>query len=381
MNPTDLSRRDFLRAGSLAAGSAGLSLAHAANAEAMQPGAGRAKNCIALFLVGGPSQLETWDPKPDAPAQVRGPFRSMATSVTGIRISEHLPRMASLAHRYAILRTVHHDAPPIHETGQQLLQTGRLSQGGVEFPHFGAVLAQHLGPKQTGALPFVLLPSPIGNTGISISHGQSAGFLGAAHEPTLQTNFTQQLSQTDRERYGKTAFGDACARSVQLVEQGTRCVVVNMFETVYDRVTWDCHADEHSLSSTLDDYRRTLCPTFDRGCATLLDDLHQRGLLAETLVIVMGEFGRTPQLNSRAGRDHWPGCWSIVMAGGGVRGGQVIGASDRLGAEPATRPIRCPEVVASVYNAMGLSPSTQLSGPDRRTWPIVEPAAIRELFG
>ena len=319
------------------------------------------------MLIGGPSQLETWDPKPNAPANVRGPFRPMATSVPGIQISEHLPRMASLAHRYAIIRSVHHDAPPIHETGLQLLQTGRLSSTNAEAPHFGAVLAHQRG----GIAPFVILPSRLGNTGINISHGQGAGSLGAAHEPQVETHFTHQLPQAERERYGKTAFGDACLRSRQLVERGTRCVVVNMFDTVYDRITWDCHADRHCLASTLDDYRRTLCPTFDRACATLLDDLQQRGLLDETLVVAMGEFGRTPYLNAQGGRDHWPRCWSIVMAGGGVRGGQVIGASDRLGAEPVQRPVACAEVVASIYYAMGVPNSTRL----------VDAAPVRELVG
>jgi hypothetical protein len=376
-----LSRRDFMRAGSLSVGSCGLSLCAMENAGAAPPAAGRARSCIVLFLVGGPSHLETWDPKPNAPVEVRGPFRPISTSVAGIRVSEHLPRLARLAHRYTIIRTVHHDASPIHETGQQLLQTGRLSRNDVDFPHFGATMSRHLDRKESGVAPFIILPAPIGNLGVNISHGQGAGFLGAAHAPTVQTHFTRLLSQADRDRYGKTAFGDACLRALQLVEEGVRCVVVNMFETVYDRVTWDCHADRQCLSSTLDDYRRTLCPMFDRACATLLDDLHQRGLLAETLVVAMGEFGRTPRLNSQGGRDHWPGCWSIVLAGGGVRGGQVIGVSDRFGAAPASRPVTCAEVTASVYNAMGLPLSTQLAGPDLRKWPLVEATKIRELFG
>jgi uncharacterized protein (DUF1501 family) len=374
---TSLSRRDFLRAGSVAVGTAGLALS---DADAGQSSVGRAKSCIMLLLVGGPSQLETWDPKPDAPADVRGPFRPIATSVTGVQISEHLPRLASLADRYTILRSVHHNASPIHETGQQLLQTGRLSQVDHEFPHIGAVLSQQRGPSKAGVAPFVILPSLIGNTGINISHGQGAGFLGAEHEPMVQSSFTHLLPPTDRDRYGKTAFGDACARSLQLVEQGTRCVVVNMFESVYDRITWDCHADRQCLSSTLDDYRRTLCPMFDRACAGLLDDLHQRGMLDETLVLAMGEFGRTPHLNAHGGRDHWPGCWSILMAGGGVRGGQVIGASDRIGAEPTNRPIACAEVTASAYNALGLPLSTQLAGPNRQRWPLIAATPIRELW-
>ncbi len=355
-------RRDFLR----------LSAATLAGSAEGAPSTGRAKNCIVLCLVGGPSQLETFDPKPDAPSEIRGPFQAIATSVPGTRLSEHLPRLASIAHRFALIRSVHHEAAPAHETGLQLLQTGRLCRPGVEHPHFGAALAKHLGASKSGAPPFIILPTPIGNTGINVSHGQNAGTLGTDFKPAMPARFARLLSPKDRDRYGKTAFGDACARSVQLVEQGTRCVVVNMFETVYDRITWDCHADRHCLSSTLDDYRRRLCPTFDHAFSALLDDLHQRGLFDETLVVAMGEFGRTPRLNANGGRDHWPGCWSIVLAGGGVRGGQVVGTSDRIGAEPANRPVACAEVTASVYNAMGLS---------MRVTGLVDAAPVRELVG
>jgi Protein of unknown function (DUF1501) len=351
-----VSRRDFLTAAG--------SVAFCAEAALAKPQAtGTAKHCIVLLLLGGPSQLETWDPKPEAPSAVRGPFRAIATSVPGIRVSEHLPRMAGLTHRFTIIRSLHHEEAPVHETGLQLLQTGRLVACDDELPHFGAVLA-----RQSGG--FVILPSRLGNTGINISHGQGAGFLGPEHDPQVQSQFTHLLDHADRARYGKTAFGDACLRARQLVEQGTASVVVNMFDTVYDRVTWDCHADRQCLASTLDDYRRTLCPTFDRACATLIEDLHQRGLLDETLVMAMGEMGRTPYLNANGGRDHWASCWSMIMAGGGVRGGQVIGASDRLGAEPIRRPVVCAEVVASVYQATGVTTAARL----------VEAAPLGELF-
>jgi uncharacterized protein (DUF1501 family) len=336
-----LTRRDFLATGSA---TSGLVLVDAARASQRTA---RAKHVIALMLVGGPSQLETFDPKPDAPAEVRGPFGSIATSVAGVRVSEHLPRLASLAHRFTLIRTVHHDAAPVHESGLQLLQTGRLEERGV---HFGAQLAR----RHSGAAPFVLMPTRLGNMGLNVGKGQGAGSLGPACEPTVEANFSHRLTADARDRYGKTAFGDACARSLQLVEQGTRCVVVNMFDGIYDRVTWDCHATRGCLSGTLADYRRTLCPTFDVACAALLEDLHQRGWLAETLVIAMGEMGRTPYLNANGGRDHWPGCWSMLLAGGGVRGGQVIGASDRLASEPTRRPVSCAEVFASVCEAAGL---------------------------
>jgi uncharacterized protein (DUF1501 family) len=358
MSSQHSSRRDFL---CTTAAVAATTLSATA-ATASEP-RGRAKSCILLMLVGGPSQLETWDPKPDAPSEIRGPFRSIPTRTTGVRISEHLPRLAERSHRYAIVRTVHHDAPPIHEAGLQLLQTGRLSTNDILYPHVGALIAQQ---------PFVLLPTPLGNTGIGISNGQTAGALGVAHDPIVERQFAHRLAQADRERHGKTTFGDCCLRARQLVEGGTRCVVVNMFESVYDRITWDCHADRHSLASTLDDYRKTLCPMLDHALAGMLDDLSQRGMLDDTLVVAMGEIGRSPRLNANGGRDHWTSCWSILLAGGGVRGGQAIGASDRHAAEPANRPVHCREVAATIVHALGL--------PDRRTAPIVESAPIRELF-
>jgi uncharacterized protein (DUF1501 family) len=379
LEATSLDRRDFLRLGA----AAGVSLLGASVATARPA---TAKQCIVLFLTGGPSHLETFDPKPTAPVDVRGPFRPIATSVPGIQIGEHLPRLASLAHRYALIRSLHHDAAPIHETGQQLLQTGRLSTDAIEHPHFGAVLSAIVGPKQPGVPPFVLLPGPLGNTGVNVSHGQGASFLGDAHAPALRDDVRLRAavqlageSETTRDRYGRTPFGDHCLQARRLVEAGVRCVTVNMFDSVFDRVTWDCHAARGFLSSSLDDYRRTLCPTLDLACAALLQDLADRGLLDETLVVVMGEFGRTPHMNSSGGRDHWPGVWSILLAGGGVRGGQVIGASDRLGAEPAQRTVSPADVVASIYQAMGIDPAARLVLPTGSSVALAEGRPICEL--
>ena len=172
-----LTRRDFLRVGALGAGAVGLSLADLGAAQAADK---KDINCILLFLVGGPSQLDTWDLKPDAPAEVRGPFRPIKTNVPGVEICEHFPLMAEQADRYAILRSVHHKAAPIHETGHQMMQTGHLFRGGLEYPHYGSVLSHLRGPRPDGLPPFVVLPAPIGNTGVSVSHGQTAGYLGAA---------------------------------------------------------------------------------------------------------------------------------------------------------------------------------------------------------
>jgi uncharacterized protein (DUF1501 family) len=166
----------------------------------------------------------------------------------------------------------------------------------------------------------------------------------------------------------------------RLVEHGVGLVTVNMFDTVFNEITWDCHADGGSLATRLDDYRDTLCPMFDQAYTALLDDLVQRGLLDTTLVVAMGEFGRTPQVNARGGRDHWPGCWSILFAGAGVRGGQIIGASDRTGSAPKDRPVTPAEVASSVYRALGIDRNTVLPGPDHRPVTLLEAAPIGELF-
>jgi uncharacterized protein (DUF1501 family) len=184
-----------------------------------------------------------------------------------------------------------------------------------------------------------------------------------------------------RRRYGMNTFGQSCLMARRLIEQGVRLVTVNMFDTVFNQITWDCHADGGSLPTTLDDYRDTLCPMFDHAYTTLLEDLSQRGLLEQTLVVAMGEFGRTPELNPRGGRDHWPGVWSILFAGAGVQGGQVIGSSDAMGAEPKDRPISPQHVAASIYHALGIDPKTRIRGPDNLSLPLVDAEPIAELFG
>ncbi|MGH7200501.1 MAG: DUF1501 domain-containing protein, partial [Planctomycetaceae bacterium] len=183
-----------------------------------------------------------------------------------------------------------------------------------------------------------------------------------------------------RQAYGETRFGRLLLAARQLVESGVRCVVVNLFDRLGDQVTWDCHAAGPWSPGTVYDYRDTLGPQFDRATAALLDDLAARGLLDETLVVATGEFGRTPRLNDRGGRDHWPGVWSALVAGAGVRGGQIIGESDAHGSGPSERPIAPPELVATIYHALGLSPETTWTAADGREFPLVEAAPIAELF-
>ena len=369
-----LTRREFVRLGAAGLGSLG-----PINVDAFGGVATRSeRSVILILLVGGPSQLETWDPKPDAPAEVRGPFRSIATRCPGIRICEHLPRMAARMHRLALIRSVHHETAPIHETGYQLLQTGRLCQAGEAPPHFGSVIGRLEG-KRSGVPPFVIIPGPIAGTGVDIPRGQSPGWLGASFDPF---HMTADLAADDLgppAEYGPTTLGRSCLLARRLVCSGVRSVTINMFDTVFNRVTWDCHGA--APFSTLDDYARELLPNFDRAFTALIDDLERHGRLETTLVVAAGEFGRSPRLNASGGRDHWPGVWSIILAGGGIRGGQVFGASDAHASAPADRPVTPADIVATIYHSLGIDTTRCLTRPDGQSYRLVECAApIRELF-
>jgi hypothetical protein len=204
---------------------------------------------------------------------------------------------------------------------------------------------------------------------------------GVLLSPTARQAFDLEAEPAAvRERYGLNTFGQSCLLARRLVQYGVGLVTVNMFDTVFGRTTWDCHANGGDLSTTLEDYQTTLCPMLDRAYTALLDDLTQMGLLDTTLVLAMGEFGRTPKLNSRGGRDHWPSVWSMLLAGGGVRGGQVVGASDQQGAEPRDRPVHPAEIAATVYHALGIDLRTQLPAADGRLMPLVEAQPVMELF-
>jgi hypothetical protein len=296
--------------------------------------------------------------------------------------------MAQRADRFAILRSVYHAESPIHETGQQLLQTGHLVAGGVEWPHVGAVMSM----LQPGIPPWVLLPGPIQNTGVGVNHGQGAGFLEPSHGPLhfapesmARRCLGKAFDLADepermRRRYGMNPFGQNCLLARRLIQHGVRFVTVNMFDTVFGRTTWDCHANGGDLSTTLDDYRDSLCPMLDQAYTALLDDLQTLGMLEQTLVVCTGEFGRTPKINPRNGRDHWLGVWSMLLAGGGVRGGQVIGSSDAHAAEPRDRPIHASEIAATMYHVLGISPQTRLGGADGRLHPLIEAEPLWDLF-
>jgi Protein of unknown function (DUF1501) len=372
-----ISRRAFLQASGL--GMAAWGVASPAMQARASSGLAQSRSVILLLLVGGPSQLETFDPKPEAPAEIRGPFGSIATTIPGIRVSEHLPGLAARMDRIAMVRSMYHDAAPIHETGYQLLQTGRQCRAGEEFPHFGAVVAR-MGEMTTAFPPSVILPGPIGSTGVDISHGQSAGCLGSSFAPAFLSPVNLPV-ECDRalDAYGRTSFGRNCLLARLLVEHGVRAVTVNMYETVFGGLTWDCHGP--APFSTFDDYAREVLPTFDRAFAALVDDLERSGRLESTLVIAAGEFGRTPRINSAGGRDHWPGVWSVALAGGGVRGGQVVGASDAIAAEPADRPVSLPDLLATIYFSLGIDPDGYVSTAHKSAIRLVDGGQpLRELF-
>jgi hypothetical protein len=441
-----LRRRDFLHAGALAG--LGLGLTDFLGMKAQGAVADTDMNCIMLFLVGGPSQLDTWDMKPDAPSEIRGPYNPIKTNVPGIEISENFPRMAKQADQYAIIRSCYHTAAAVHDTGHQMMQTGRLFQGGVEYPHFGCVLSKLKGPK--GDVPaHVLLPKPIGNTGGNMPHGQNAGFLGKMYDPfvlnadpsdpnfkvpdllppdyltalrvdrrrnwremvdtsvskfetsqdarlldsTFHSAYTLMSSEKaraafeldkesddTRTRYGKNRFGQGCLLARRMIEAGVRFVTVNMFETVFDEITWDIHGSKPF--SPISCYRDLIGPMFDMAYSSLLEDLKQRGLLSNTMVVAMGEFGRTPKINPAGGRDHWPQCWSVLMAGGPIKGGQVIGSSDDIGGSPKDRPTSPAQIAATIYHGLGIPLDLELKGAQGRPIPLVDRGtdAIKELF-
>jgi hypothetical protein len=369
-------RRDFLRA--TAAGAAGLALPAVASGGSRPP---LAKSCIFINLVGGPSQIDTFDPKPEAPSEVRGPFRPIATRVPGLHLSELFPQLAAKADRFSLIRTMHHDAPPIHEAGFQLLNTGRLFRDGPEWPSAGAVVSC-LNSAISGR-GYVLMPDSRVNTGIDIPLGQCWGFLHAAarHCSIVWREVGDDVHSLENYReYIDCDLGGLCRDAVTEVERGTRFVTVNTFPTVFDSPSWDCHADRGSLRTDLNDYRETVAPEFDTEFAALLTSLEERGLLESTLVVATGEFGRTPKLNSNGGRDHWAGCWTALVAGGGVRGGRVIGQSDRTGSEPKDRPVTPQELVATIFHALGVPADATIPGPDGAPVAVYPGRPVAELF-
>ena len=384
-------RRDLLRRGGAAAFGLGLARADLGSGRMSAGGAGR--SVILLKMVGGASPWETFDPKPDAPSPLRGPFDSISTAVPGVWVSEYLPGIARRMGQLSIIRSVYHDGDPTHDAGLRLLETGRPEPG---RPSLGTIAALELGSRG-GMPPLVVLPGlvepveeaardrrwspPLDPALAPFVVGANAGsrrfdpdrlldrvrrwgdraasqgltgadaWTGPARGSSWDWSATRPATQA---AFGSTWFGRNCWLAGRLVEAGTRSVVVNMATSLYGQVNWDAHG-RHPFR-TWDDYRDHLLPALDQGFSGLVDFLRSRGLLESTLVIATGEMGRTPWINESGGRDHWPGVWSALVAGGGTSGGQVIGASDPDG-RPRDRPVAVAELVATVGAALGLVPA------------------------
>jgi Protein of unknown function (DUF1501) len=463
-------RRRFLQAGGLSAlglNLAGLLQARAAReAQPLRALPQRIRSCILIFQYGGPSHIDTFDMKPNAPAEVRGEWQSIATSVTGLRICEHLPRLARLMHKSALIRSMHH-ANRLHDSASIETLTGRPIGGPDRelfapqpqfFPSHGGILS-YLWRERHLKLPHAALPFAFHNV-VDVPC-QEAGFLGSAYNPfwinadvpsrgyraellalpadlsadrlrqrrTLLEAMEQRLaahpgaarmrtaagrayqllesdtvrraldlSQEDlrtRERYGfypgpatvgegggggngaelgqnQEMRGQNLLLARRLVEAGVP--FVNAYDYKQQGQNWDAHF------KVFNQHKKYLLPAADRGISALIEDLDARGLLDTTLVIAMGEFGRTPRINKEGGRDHWPDCYTVFLAGGGVKGGYVHGGSDRLGGYPADDPVTPADLAATIFWRFGIDPATEVHDMTGRPYRIAEGQPITRLF-
>jgi len=457
-----VSRRGFLEVGGmslLGLGLGGLMEARAATRAASVAKCGgtfgRAKSCIILFLGGGPPQHETFDPKPDAPLEVRGTFRPIATKVPGIQLCETLPHTARVTDRLAIVRSMTTDINA-HSTSGAFMLTGyepaskaeNVPAGPQDWPSIASVVGA-LRPSERSPLSSVVLPESIHNDGNIVWPGQNGGFMGAPWHPMvmncdptkvpiriegmsmeegmtharlserfdlltqmegqfqaavrsgaaaelghmrqkafdlLHADASRAAFAIEREKaalraaYGEHKFGQSVLLARRLVEAGTRLVQVNWpregMKEVGGSPLWDTHRNNAGR------VRDVLCPQFDLTFATLIEDLSARGLLDETLVVVMGEFGRSPKINAAGGRDHWGSVFSVVLAGAGIAGGQIIGESDRIGAYPKSRPVRPPDLAATIFHLLGLNPADEFLDPIGRPRRLTDNGtALRELIG
>jgi hypothetical protein len=367
MPPT---RRQFLAAASVAATTTLLAASPTRSRSQPKPSA---DSVIFLMMTGGPSQLDTFDPKPDAPSDVRSPFAPIPTKVPGIRITELFPKMAGIADKFALVRSVHHTDAPIHEVGFQWVNSGRFFGDGPEWPSVGAVVSHLNGEVKSYSDWFVIPWEPV-QTGLGVSHGQGCSWLDVADRG--QFSFWNPLSVEERISLAGHVMTDTLGKGVK-----RPFALVNQFDTVFNSPSWDCHADYAGpLSCSLSDYRDTVAPSFDAAFTQLVTDLDQRGLLERTLVVATGEFGRTPKFNCNGGRDHWPGVWTTVFAGGGVKGGQVIGSSDAIASEPNDRPVHASDISATIFHALGIGPDATIPGPSGSPVPAYTGRPVVELF-
>ncbi len=430
-------RRRFLAQAAISGLGLGLPLAAPATA---RPAAARGgiRSCILIFYYGGPSHLDTFDPKPDAPAEVRGEYRTIATAVPGVRVCEHLPRTARLMNRLALLRSLHHPMRNHNSAAAEAL-TGRTPAGGDQellrddprgLPTLGSAVSYALGPR-AGVLPYVALPYTLYN--VVQLPGQSPGLLGGAYDrfqvdgdpsvpdfriaaldgagqlgdraallrcldrvplpgpaaragayrdralqlmasPEIRRLFDLSKEPARlRERYGRHRLGQSLLLARRLVEGGVHFVAAFDGQTNGQNANWDSHEKLFAR-------HRQLIPPSDQALAALIEDLETRGLLDTTLVVAMGEFGRTPKMNGQGGRDHWPDCYTAVLAGGGVRGGAVYGSSDRIGAYPASDPVTPGDLAATIFWRFGIDPDTEVRDQTDRPFRLAEGQPLARLF-
>lgn len=436
-----ITRREILRAGSLAPLGFGLLdvLGNRASA-GLKP---RAKSVILLFMWGGPSHLDTWDPKPNAPNEIRGSFQSIVTTVPGTRIGEHFPKLATLAKRYAIVRSMSH-TDPAHLSPVHHLMTGRLAAkvnsdndgaSRSDAPCLGAVVQKSL-PSPNAIPASVTLPWAVSHPSApgGTAPGQNAGWLGAGFDPFLvsgnpnsptfavpglkaaadvsadRLHGRAELSRlldretrlsdysglkakamdlllapavsrafdlstekpATRDRYGRHPHGQSCLLARRLVEAGTRLVTVNFPDD--GQAFWDTHGNNFPS------LKNRLMPPADAAFSALIQDLIERGMFDETLVVWVGEFGRTPRVEN-GGRQHWSQCYSAVLAGGGIRGGAVYGSSDKIGAYPAEKPVSPPDLTATIYHALGIDPAAPITDRLGRELLLTDGKPLTGLFG
>lgn len=435
-----IARRDFLRVGTSGLFGMGLTLPSLLQLRACAATGDRPTRDVSLifvFLHGGLSTIDTWDLKPDAPVEFRGEFRPIPTNVPGIQIGEHLPRSARQMDKFALLRSFrHHNSD--HGPADHYLLTGYFPQAGFnpglspnnQRPAHGSIIARKLGPRG-GVPPYVCLPRMHPSAGPAYLGSGVAPFVietdpnapgfavpDLAPPPTLaadrldarrellrevdrfqqtaeaQANrharavsdyqreaFNLMTSRTARQafdiqaeperlrdEYGRNSLGQSCLMARRLVEAGVRCVTV-------DHSNWDTHDNNFAT------LRRDLLPALDGSIATLFRDLADRGLLETTLVVVTGEFGRTPRINNNAGRDHWGPAFTVALGGGGIQGGRVVGATDARAERPATAPHGPEDLAATLYHLMGINPREEFHTPEGRPVQIVNGGrVIRELL-
>ena len=467
------SRREFLRVGG--AGILGVSLADVLRLQASassapdsakgKSGWGRAKSVILVFLQGGPSHIDIWDPKPDAPSNVRGEFKPIKSIVPGISLSEVMPLLARQMDKATLIRSMSYTPAGLfnHTAAIYQMMTGytpdRVSPSGQleppapnDFPHAGCQIAR-LKPPEVPMLPFVLLPRPLQESNV-IGKGGTAGFLGAAYDPyyfyqdpakeiklddltlrkgvskerlerraTLLKSVEDQMPDMEkavekyaldsyyrkafdlvssgrarnafdlaqepdklRDRYGRHTFGQGLLLARRLIEAGTRFVQVNWPAVANGNPTvdaWDTHAANFAP------LRNLHCPKLDSGLSALLEDMEQRGMLKETMVIAIGEFGRSPRLgvstsgngNAPDGRDHWPYCYTSLIAGAGIRRGALYGKSDATASSPAENPVHPIQILATVYHALGIDPHTIVYNHLNQPRELVQAEPVTALFG